>query len=1644
MTSIATSPSDENLITYKARSSSSSSHRLSSAAASSASRKSKSIEPSTSAHLAEPRTSRSRPISVPWPDYRQQLAHTLAENPNNPPVSSSLPEESPSILASSTAPIGHAGATSNRSTKPNSATLAELRRASFSSTIFRSVAGTMSSQDGQQKPQQSPDSNENALAPSPAATTATSPVSVSSAQAGSTTASSSQALPSTDKSLPGPAQPIGQPTGNMSAAASARAASAPRQSRSRVSIRKPVNNRAGNVSPGSDRSGQASADSRENDPKRAPLGIIGVCALDAKARSKPSRNILNRINSKQEFEVIVFGDKIILDEEPENWPICNYLVSFFSEGFPLFKAIEYVRLRKPFCVNDLPMQMVLWDRRICLQILDRYEVRTPRRVEVTRDGGPKLESADIVQHIYNRTGLRVLLADDAPGKGAVAAKEVVMVDEDTLSVDGRTLKKPFVEKPVSGEDHNIYIYYSKEMGGGGRRLFRKINNKSSDADPSLNVPRAVTNKDSSFVYESFLSTQNHEDVKAYTVGSGFCHAETRKSPVVDGIVKRNTHGKEVRYVTSLTSEESRMAAKISEAFGQRVCGFDLLRAGNKSFVIDVNGWSFVKDNNDYYDRCSRILKDLFKEEKQRRESKETFMDGEGSMPQTSPEPASEPAGRPTAGHFATLRSILRSPSTSRLGSQRESRNEQRLKSQPTPEISAQTPTQATATSAAADVPADVNLGQSQLTVPNPAPQADDNALTKVKSPSEKEGPVPLPAARSQWKLKGMVSVIRHADRTPKQKWKFTFHTKPFVDLLKGHREEVLLVGDAALSSVMEAVDTAIVEGEEDREKLKLLRNTLSKKGGWPGTKVQIKPMFRRKKPTSLDQDPQSTEVTPTKSAKEQSSSSSDSKVEKQDSVGQNTAKARKNSVSGVTLSREAAAEDNLEIDKLQLIIKWGGEPTHSSRYQSQELGENMRNDLLLMNRDALEDLAIYSSSERRVTTSAQLWAASFLEQNEVPPEYIQIRKDLLDDSNAAKDVMDKVKKKLKELLRQGNKAPPQFAWPENMPEPYIVARNTVELMKFHRRVMRDNYGRLYSGGAASSLAAAAKSTKSGSSTSSSAAASPPAGALNQMQNINSVQNRWCCNEDAELFKERWEKLFDEFCDPEKIDPSKISELHDTMKFDALHNRQFLEWIFTPSQAMMDDFAPQEQAAKQSDSGNSNQTGAAPPQAQTSSEPTPAKEPPPMIRRESQQSSSRRATLTEKAPAFMNFRKRSQMIDPTTLRTSASDPATESYFNLFSSQTSGPRSSKSKTDARLEKLRELFLYSKILFDFIGPQEYGITNSEKLEIGLLTSLPLLRAIVNDLEDMQASEGAKTNVYFTKESHIYTLLNCIVEGGLPTKIERNKIPELDYLSTINFELYESQNPTETPGAGPTAGAGVIEGPSTSTATSPGFPESGSATASSTSPAASTKGVPAAGSSTLTLNSAPTSSTTSSSSPATSIKGTPVAATPSNPNPNPAPTPNNGATTTTTTTPVPAPPSFNHSIRITISPGCHTFEPLDVQLDSRHCIGFAQRRRLTAHEDWRKVVETLREKFTKVKLPRSFVAVDLSEVGFGEEEMQKGTKTEKGGEGDVAGGAADGEGKEEGEEVVKEGLDGETVVREGAETREGETLPVSVWAQE
>jgi inositol-hexakisphosphate/diphosphoinositol-pentakisphosphate 1-kinase len=93
------------------------------------------------------------------------------------------------------------------------------------------------------------------------------------------------------------------------------------------------------------------------------------------------------------------------------------------------------------------------------------------------------------------------------------------------------MKKPFVEKPLDAENHNISIYYPLSSGGGTKKIFRKVGNESSKFYNNENEIR----KNGNYIYEEFLPTDGF-DIKVYTLGPDYAHAEARKSPVLDGVV----------------------------------------------------------------------------------------------------------------------------------------------------------------------------------------------------------------------------------------------------------------------------------------------------------------------------------------------------------------------------------------------------------------------------------------------------------------------------------------------------------------------------------------------------------------------------------------------------------------------------------------------------------------------------------------------------------------------------------------------------------------------------------------------------------------------------------------------------------------------------------------------------------------------------------------------------------------------------------------------------------------------------------------------------------------------------------------------------------------------------------------------------
>lgn len=300
---------------------------------------------------------------------------------------------------------------------------------------------------------------------------------------------------------------------------------------------------------------------------------LGVCCMDTKANGNPMKALMRRLDASGVFDITLFGEECILSKPVEDWPKVECLIAFYSNGFPLEKAIDYVKLVKPIEINRLDKQRLLRDRLAMYETLRLYEIPCPDYMFV------------------DHTNMGINMFEEA---------------DDHIVFNGRRLMKPFVEKPIDGDDHNIWIYYPPSVGGGCKKLIRKTDDKSSEFDPNCNKVR----RDGAYLYEPFLPTQGL-DVKVYMVGTGYSHAEARKAPTVDGRVMRSKDGKEIRYPIALSEFEKVFGALVVKAFSQYFCGFDVLRTKGGSVICDVNGWSFVKGNQRYYDDAALLLQRFF-------------------------------------------------------------------------------------------------------------------------------------------------------------------------------------------------------------------------------------------------------------------------------------------------------------------------------------------------------------------------------------------------------------------------------------------------------------------------------------------------------------------------------------------------------------------------------------------------------------------------------------------------------------------------------------------------------------------------------------------------------------------------------------------------------------------------------------------------------------------------------------------------------------------------------------------------------------------------------------------------------------------------------------------------------------------------
>ncbi|XP_067357390.1 inositol hexakisphosphate and diphosphoinositol-pentakisphosphate kinase 1 isoform X28 [Channa argus] len=739
----------------------------------------------------------------------------------------------------------------------------------------------------------------------------------------------------------------------------------------------------------------------EDDENELPTGrqiVVGICAMMKKSTSKPMTQILERLCKFDYIDMVIFPEEVVLEEPVEKWPICDCLISFHSKGFPLDKAVEYTKLRNPLLINDLNMQYFIQDRRDVYRILQEEGIDLPRYAVLNRDPDNP-EGGDLVE------------------------------GEDHVEVNGEVFHKPFVEKPVCAEDHNVYIYYPTSAGGGSQRLFRKIGSRSSVYSPESSV-----RKTGSYIYEEFMPTDG-TDVKVYTVGPDYAHAEARKSPALDGKVERDSEGKEIRYPVMLTAMEKLVARKVCLAFKQTVCGFDLLRANGHSYVCDVNGFSFVKNSMKYYDDCAKVL-------------------GNMVMRELAP----------------------------------------------------------------------------QLHIPWSVPmEAEDIPIVPTTSGTMME-------------LRCVIAIIRHGDRTPKQKMKMEVRHPLFFELFDkhgGHKSGKLkLKKPKQLQEVLDIARLLLVELgqhndceiEEKKSKLEQLKTVLEMYGHFSGINRKVQLTYLR---------------------------------------------------NGQPKASSEEEDCKKEGPSLLLVLKWGGELTPAGRVQAEELGRAFRCmypggqgdyagfpgcGLLRLHSTYRHDLKIYASDEGRVQMTAAAFAKGLLAlEGELTPILVQMVKSanmngLLDsDSDSLTGCQQKVKASLHEIM-QKDQGFTKEDYQKLAPTGSVSLVNSMNVIQNPVKTCDKVYALIQS------LTSQIRK---------------------RLEDPKSADLQLYHSETLELMLQRWSKLERDFrMKNGRYDISKIPDIYDCIKYDTQHNSSLgledtLE-LFRLSRALADIVIPQEYGLSRSE------------------------------------------------------------------------------------------------------------------------------------------------------------------------------------------------------------------------------------------------------------------------------------------------------------------------------------------------------------------------------------------------------------------------------------------------------------------------------
>lgn len=294
--------------------------------------------------------------------------------------------------------------------------------------------------------------------------------------------------------------------------------------------------------------------------------FLTVAILSKKFKSKGLPLLFEKLVERQpHIKVTLLTDGQILEDDVETWPKCDAFMFFYAPGFPMKKACRYIEKYQPYLVNKVNFTKVPRNRDTLFKDIESIpEVFIPKSITCNRTKNPLVTVTE--------NGNQLVISNKIEGSNEI-------------------INRPFVEKGLGVEEHDVRIYHKDQLKS-CVRMQRVKGLVSVDKFEDCGGARGLKSGD--WVYQQFL--ENALEIKVYTAGFDYVHAETRNSSensILEGKeIARSPDGKEIRDMALLSGKEKLMVRKIQERLEQPFMGIDILRCESGSFVIDINSVKF--------------------------------------------------------------------------------------------------------------------------------------------------------------------------------------------------------------------------------------------------------------------------------------------------------------------------------------------------------------------------------------------------------------------------------------------------------------------------------------------------------------------------------------------------------------------------------------------------------------------------------------------------------------------------------------------------------------------------------------------------------------------------------------------------------------------------------------------------------------------------------------------------------------------------------------------------------------------------------------------------------------------------------------------------------------------------------------------